>query len=100
MADITISGDVIRYIQAVEDHVNKWTIRELQRMDKMPEGKVRTQLHIIARGNQLTHIVNGQLMAILIDDDPTMAKRSGLIGLQIQTGVGKVSYRNLWLKTY
>ena len=59
-----------------------------------------TQLHIIARGNQLTHIVNGQLMAILIDDDPTMAKRSGLVGLQIQTGVGKVSYRNIWLKTY
>jgi len=47
MADITISGEVIRYIQAVEDHVNKWTLRELQRMEKLPEGKVRTQLHII-----------------------------------------------------
>jgi transcription termination/antitermination protein NusA len=47
MGDITISGEAIRLIQAVEDHVNKWTLKELQRMEKLPEGRVRTQLHII-----------------------------------------------------
>ena len=31
-------------------------------------------LHIIARGNQLTHIVNGQAAMILMDDDPTLGR--------------------------
>ena len=57
------------------------------------------QLHIIARGNQLTHIVNGRLMTILIDDDPAFFRRSGSIGLQIeQYGAGRASFRNIWLK--
>lgn len=47
MPDITLSTESIQYIQAVEDNVNKWTIRELQKMEKLPEGKVRTQLHVI-----------------------------------------------------
>ena len=56
-------------------------------------------LHIIARGNQLTHIVNGQVMAILIDDDPAGRKTKGVIALQIeQYGSGRISFRNIWLK--
>ena len=57
------------------------------------------QLHIIAHGNQLTHIVNGQVLAILVDDDPAARKMSGAIALQIeQYGTGRISFRNLWLK--
>jgi 3-keto-disaccharide hydrolase len=57
------------------------------------------QLHIIARGNQLTHIVNGQVMAILIDDDPVYRKTKGVIALQIeQYGTGRINFRNVWLK--
>jgi hypothetical protein len=55
------------------------------------------QVHIIARGNTLMHIVNGHLMSVFIDDDPTMAATQGVIGLQIEN-TGKVSFRNLWLK--
>jgi len=55
------------------------------------------QLHLIARGNTMTHIVNGHVMSILIDDDPTMFKKSGLIGFEIE-GTGKISIRNIWLK--
>ena len=56
-------------------------------------------LHIIARGNQLTHIVNGQVMAMLVDDDPAGLKTKGVIALQIeQYGLGRVSFRNIWLK--
>src|SRR5215831_6262991 len=36
--------------------------------------------HLIARGNTMTHIINGHVMSILIDDDPTMFRKSGLIG--------------------
>ena len=37
-------------------------------MEKIKLGEWN-ELHIIAHGNQLTHIINGQVMAILIDDD-------------------------------
>jgi Domain of Unknown Function (DUF1080) len=57
------------------------------------------QIHIIARGHQLTHIVNGHVMAILIDDDQAALKAKGVIALQIeQYGAGKISFRNIWLK--
>jgi hypothetical protein len=57
------------------------------------------QLHIIARGNRLTHILNGHLMAEVIDDDPAGRAMGGLIGFQMHTGPPmKVEYRNIWLK--
>ena len=66
------------------------------------KGAVKTndwnQVHIIARGNMLTHIINGRVMSIFIDDDPTMAAGQGVIALQIE-GTGKVSFRKLWLKS-
>ncbi len=42
------------------------------------------QVHIIARGNELMHIINGHVMSILIDDDPTKFRKNGLIGVQIE----------------
>jgi hypothetical protein len=57
------------------------------------------QLHVIARGGTLTHIVNGQVMAVLMDDDAAVRRTAGVIALQIeQYGSGKVSFRNIWLK--
>ena len=57
------------------------------------------QVHIIARGHQLTHIINGQIMAVLLDDDPQYFRPSGLIGLQIEMfGTGRVRFRDIWLK--
>ena len=55
------------------------------------------RLHLIARGSTMTHIVNGRVMSILIDDDPTKFRKSGLIGFEIE-GTGKISIRNIWLK--
>ena len=57
------------------------------------------QVHIIAHGHQLTHIVNGRVMTVLIDDDPGAFKAKGVIALQIeQFGLGKIGFRNIWLK--
>jgi len=54
---------------------------------------------IIARGGVIVHILNGQLMAVLVDDDPSSSNNvSGLMGLQIEGIPCKVSFRNLWLK--
>ena len=43
------------------------------------------------------HIVNGHVMSVLIDDDPTKFRKSGLIGFEIE-GTGKISIRSVWLK--
>jgi hypothetical protein len=57
------------------------------------------QYTIIARGGVILHILNGQLMAVLVDDDPASSNNvSGLFGLQIEGTPCKVSFRNLWLK--
>ena len=57
------------------------------------------QMHVIARGNMMLHMLNGHVMAVFVDDDPSMASAAGVIGLQIEGGGNvKVSVRNLWLK--
>ena len=57
------------------------------------------QYEIIARGPIILHILNGQLMAVLVDDDPKSSNNvPGLFGLQIEGTPCKVSFRNLWLK--
>jgi hypothetical protein len=55
------------------------------------------QVHIIARGNELIHIMNGHVMSIFLDDDPTKFRKNGLLALQIE-GTGKISFRNIWIK--
>jgi hypothetical protein len=58
------------------------------------------QLHIIARGHQITHIANGHVLAILLDNDPEFFQPKGLLGLQIENyETGRVNFRNLWLKS-
>jgi hypothetical protein len=57
------------------------------------------QYEIIARGGVILHILNGQLMAVLVDDDPTSSNNvSGLFGLQIESTPCKVSFRDIWLR--
>ena len=57
------------------------------------------QMHIIARGNALVHVINGTVMTILFDDDPTFFTPKGLVGMSIEGGAtGRVSLRNVWLK--
>jgi len=57
------------------------------------------QLYLIARGNTMTHIINGHVMSVLVDDDASKFRKSGLIGFEIE-GTGKISIRNVWLKKY
>jgi hypothetical protein len=55
--------------------------------------------HLIIRGNVLAHLLNGRLMAVVIDDDAPNRKAEGLIGVQVHVGPPmKVEYRNLRLK--
>lgn len=56
-------------------------------------------VHIIARDNTIINIVNGHVMAMLIDDDPAGRKMDGLIGIQVHRGPAmKMEVRNIRLK--
>lgn len=57
------------------------------------------ELHIIARGKTLVHILNGQVMSIVVDDDDARRTREGLLGVQVHVGPPmKIEYRNIRLK--
>jgi hypothetical protein len=67
-------------------------------------GKVKSEewndFHVVARGNTLMHIVNGQLMVVVVDDDAAGRKASGLLGVQVHVGPPmKVEYRNWRIRT-
>ena len=56
------------------------------------------QYVVIARGGTFVHIVNGQLMAVMIDDDPASSNNQpGMFGIEIEATT-KVSVRNIWVK--
>jgi 3-keto-disaccharide hydrolase len=55
------------------------------------------QIEIIVRGNTLTHLINGQVMSITIDDDPAARAPQGILSLQLE-GSGQIWYRNVYLK--
>jgi hypothetical protein len=59
------------------------------------------QVHLIAKGNLITEIVNGSVTSVVIDDDPKGRAMKGLLGFQMHMGPPmKVEFRNIWLKQY
>ena len=58
------------------------------------------QYEIIARGPVMMHMINGQLMAVFIDDDPNSSNNNaaGLIGIELESNPTKISVRNIWLR--
>lgn len=58
------------------------------------------QFQVIARGNVLIHVLNGQVTALFVDDDVEGRALDGLLGLQIHVGPPmKVEFRNVWIRT-
>jgi 3-keto-disaccharide hydrolase len=57
------------------------------------------QYFIMARGGTFIHVINGQLMAVYVDDDSDSSNnKSGMIGIEIEGTPTRVSVRNLWIK--
>lgn len=57
------------------------------------------EYHLIARGGVLTHILNGRVMSVVIDDDVKNRTMNGKIGVQVHVGPPmKIEYRNFRLK--
>jgi hypothetical protein len=56
---------------------------------------------VIARGGVMMHIMNGQLMAVFIDDNKdSVNNQPGLIGFEIESQPCKISVRDIWLRTF
>jgi len=57
------------------------------------------EYHVIARGPELTLIINGQVMAQAIDNQKDIAAKKGIIALQMHPGPPmKVQFKNLRIK--
>ena len=59
-------------------------------------------LHVIARGNTLIHILNGHVMSVTIDDDKSGRKMDGVIGIQLHktTAAMKMEVKNVRIKRF
>ena len=56
-------------------------------------------LHLIAKGNTLIQILNGQVMSMVVDDDTAGRKLEGLLGIQCHVGPPmKIEIRNIRIK--
>jgi hypothetical protein len=80
----------------------KKLIANLRNADELKAGIKQNDwntYHIIARGNRLTHIINGQLFSEAIDDEVGKRSMGGLLGFQIHVGPPmKLELRNIHLK--
>ncbi|MGQ9576365.1 MAG: family 16 glycoside hydrolase [Thermoguttaceae bacterium] len=57
------------------------------------------EYHIIARGFQFTHKINGRVMSEVTDEDAQARRRSGILALQLHAGPPmKVQFRDIRLK--
>src|SRR5262249_12315536 len=84
----TLPGDVRRLLATVGDQAA---------VDAIYKPNDWNQLHIIAIGHQLTHLLNGRVISILIDEDEAKrVPKSGIIGLEVEA-TGKLFARNIWL---
>ena len=74
------------------------TIGDLAELGKLVKMNDWNEYTIIARGPTVLHIVNGQLMAAFVDDDPASSNNwTGNFGIEIEATT-RVSVRNIWLK--
>jgi hypothetical protein len=74
------------------------TIADRQALGTLVRMNDWNQYTVMARGGTFLHILNGQLMAVMIDDDPASSNnQAGMFGIEIEATT-KVSVRSMWLK--
>ena len=73
------------------------TLGDAASIDAIYKSNDWNELTIIAAGNQMTHLLNGRVLSILIDNDGTKFHGSGKIGLEVES-TGKLFTKDVWLK--
>jgi hypothetical protein len=73
-------------------------IGERQALGELVKKDDWNQYTVIARGGTCIHIINGQVMAVLVDDDPGSSNNQpGYFGIEIES-ITKLFVRNIWVK--
>ncbi len=55
------------------------------------------ELHIIAVGTQMTHLLNGRVISVLVDEDASKFHGNGKIAIEVES-TGKLFTKDIWLK--
>ena len=96
---LTVRGQIVRATEGSKRAIIG-TLGEKDALAAFVKKDDWNQVHLIIRGNVLTHLVNGHVMSVVIDEDPVARAAAGLIGVQVHVGPPmKVEYRNFLLKT-
>jgi len=73
-------------------------IGDRQALGKLRQNERLERVYGHRAGGTFIHILNGQLMAVMVDDDPGSSNNQpGLFGIEIEATT-KVSVRSIWLK--
>jgi Domain of Unknown Function (DUF1080) len=73
------------------------TIADKATLDSWFKKDEYNQFLLVAKGNVSSMFMNGHLISVFIDNDPTYFRPSGKIGLEVE-GTGAYYTRNIWLK--
>ncbi len=75
-------------------------IGDIDALGKLVKMNDWNEYTVIARGGTFIQILNGQLMAVMVDDDPKSSNNQpGLFGIEIEATT-KVSVRNIWVRRF
>ena len=91
-------GTKVTYTKDGEKKIEKLPMssEELQAAIKQGDWNEYT---IVAHGNHLTHKINGNVTAEVIDEDESKALKSGVLAIQVHAGGPmKVQVKEVWLK--
>ncbi len=75
------------------------TVGDKEELTKVIKTDEWNEYHIIAKGDVMVHMINGQVMSIVVDNDEENKTWSGLIGVQVHVGPPmEIRYKNFRLK--
>jgi len=73
------------------------TIADKATLDSWFKKEDFNQFLLIAKGHVITSYMNGHLISVFIDNDPTYFRASGKIGLEVESTGGYFT-KNIWMK--
>lgn len=73
------------------------TIADKATLDSWYKKDDYNQFLLVAKGNTSSMFMNGHLISVFIDNDPSYFRAAGKIGLEVE-GIGGYYTRNIWLK--
>jgi hypothetical protein len=95
---MALRGQVVRAVEGGQRHVIG-AVGDYKELAKTIREDDWNDVHIIARGNTIVHILNGRVMSVLLDDDPAHRAAEGKLGVQVHVGPPmKVEFRDIRLK--